>query len=646
MADPTTPPSPATSPASPSWDEVARAVQNTPSFKGLSTDQARSAYMTQMHNRYRATAARKVAVSNTGSPPEDPNNPTDWYTRTIGRPLLNATEAAIGGAIGGPKEYQEVSEHPGAHPILRGAARMVPIAGAESPGQAAIDATMIGLWASGIGEGETAARIMGKLVPQGSKVIAPMMRFGARVAIPGIAGAAGDYAAKGDVLSAAEEGVRGVAQGVGGEIIGGVASQIGDSPLVGRGIENIAEWIDTYIPGAGRLRSIADFDTMFRTSTTNKAGEPVSEIVRHTEDQVDQVERLLKKHLPGDTKLTLQIPREVRAHVDVPGEHVARSAVPEKVIPAKPATRYEIGRTPDIPGVKAVSPTKATKDPVYGLRALPEAYQNVEPGTPTIRGKTQYDTIPPIPKRVIPGQPAIPEGTYQMTFDQAKSLIDDVKRLGWSFKGDMVNNGPAKVMRQFARKAEQEVGAVVEAQARGFGTPWLSSRYRADLAKTLSSMFSEPGVIKGGKVVDSELQKVAIAQGNLGYRDDLVSLLGGKRGMAFLKMIMHGADPGMATDVAGKFSPYFRLHPGLGMLSGHGGGLGFLGGSMGVHPQLPFRAGTPPLDMGRGALWAMYTLGPWGLLRGIYTSMGLDDNDQMPTGDIIKPSHGVVEARR
>lgn len=616
-------------PTGPSWDQVAQAIQQTPQFKNLSSDKARMSFMTQAQTRYNTVHNIRVsgpAPAATGTPTPAEDN-RDWYTRNIGSPMLKKTEEAIGGAfsLDPLSKIQGIEKNPEAYPITRGAARMVPVLGSETPGQAAIDTTMMGLWATGIGESEMVGKSLAKILP-GGKVLGPLSRFATRASIPGVAGAAGSYAATGDPTLAAEAGVGGLTQGVGGEAVAGLGRPL--ARRLGRtlddvSVRSIGDWVETYIPGAGKLKSITDFDKMFRPSDTNAAGEAVSGIVKHSEEQASKVERELAKHLPGDTQLTLNVPKDVRAHVDVPGTDVARPATPGR--PAVPPHTS--------PGV-AVPPTRIPKgQPGAGrvkTAGIPAGPPLVMPGRPA-----------------VPGKPAIPEGTYQMTFDEAKGLIDKVKSLGWTFKGDQANNATGRIMRQFARQAENELGMVVEQNARGFGTPWLSSRYRLDLSRTLTNMFSEPGVIKGGRIVDSELQKVAIATGNLGYRDDLISLLGGKRGMSFLKMIMHGADPGAATSIEGKFSPYLRMHPGMGMLSGHGGGLGFLGGSIGVHPQLPYRSGYAPLDMGRGALWAAYTLGPYGLARGIWTALGMDDTLHAPENNIIPTGHArEIEARR
>lgn len=631
------------------WDAMAQDVQKSKQFNAQPDDKSKAMFMTQVQRRWlddhRAAAkgpdlptkirpdyssgdmpaptgplTKTPPITLGGKPPEagtgDAGDQPDWYTRNVGRPLLRGTEAGLAGLFKGPNAMEDAYHNPGKYPRIRGLARTVPILGSESPGQMGVDSVMTALWATGIGEAMEGYSLAAKLAPEGSKFIAPAMRMAERVSIPMFAGAGANYAFTRSKLQAAEAGAGGLAQGLGGEALS-FLTRTSASGLAKLDMRNISEWVETYLPDVikeyGKLAKTQIFDKVFRTSSKSDiTGEAVSGAVKVTENELARIEQRMSTRIPDDTPITLQIPPDVRAHVNVPGENISR--------PPKPG-REAVPPDPGRPEIKG----KPTRDPKTGRMRPAEI--------------TQFKKLPFAGRPAIPPDPGVPEGTYKMTFKEARGLLDQVRSIGWNFKGDLALNKIGMMMRQFAGEAEKEVAMAASQIDAHTAGQWVEGRYRRNLAKTLSNMLSEPGVIKGGRVVNSELQKVALGEGNLGYRADLIQLMGEEPANKFFKVLLHGDSPGAAEDIAGQFSPSYRLHPGAGLLTGHGGGFGLIGGSILGHPTLPYRSGTPPLDVGRGAMWAIYTLGPWGVMRAIMSSMGFDDDSYAPDDNIIRKSN-------
>jgi len=125
--------------------------------------------------------------------------------------------------------------------------------------QLAIDAAMLGLYGTGLGEVGTAAKLGSKALEWLPEFVRPAARFAAREGISTGAGALGG-ATEGKAGEGAEEGAF---QQLGSEVLSGVFH--GGARTLGRfDAKRIGKWVSDKLPALGDLNTVEDIDTMLR----------------------------------------------------------------------------------------------------------------------------------------------------------------------------------------------------------------------------------------------------------------------------------------------------------------------------------------------------------------------------------------------
>jgi hypothetical protein len=232
-------------------------------------------------------------------------------------------------------------------------------------------------------------------------------------------------------------------------------------------------------------------------------------------------------------------------------------------------------------------------------------------------------------------------------FDEAIKVIDEVNKLGWDYKGDPVRSHLGKAIRSSAHQMEDDIAQQLDAVNPKIATEWYTRRHQLGLARTMTNLMSEPGVIdrRTGKIVMEKIQELSSEVGNQGYRQDLHQTIGPNEADSFLKSVFAGAEPTKTNrpgQIGRRLSHSVLAGVGGGVLGqaiGHpviGAEMGtILGGMMGGHDagtwalQFPRHVGYVPYNLGRNrALFGATVLGPYRFAQALSDSLGINETPE------------------
>jgi hypothetical protein len=253
-----------------------------------------------------------------------------------------------------------------------------------------------------------------------------------------------------------------------------------------------------------------------------------------------------------------------------------------------------------------------------------------------------------------------PSGQLVSQFHNLNHALDELENLGWHSK-KFGQDEEGKAIRSAAHQVEGEIAKQLGNISPKSAVEWYNAKGQLRAAKTLTHMFTEPGVVAEDKIHWPKLQELVSDATAKGYKMDLQQSLGdkeyktlsqvvkgdatvaGKNAQSELSGVLHrGAQEGR-QDIEG-VSPIHRAytHPSLENPLQTRLGLGI---SM---PVFARHVGYVPYDLGKGkAIQALTTLGPYQTALAIHSFVKSQPQakalDGKETGPLLPPTSVVPD---
>jgi hypothetical protein len=185
--------------------------------------------------------------------------------------------------------------------------------------------------------------------------------------------------------------------------------------------------------------------------------------------------------------------------------------------------------------------------------------------------------------------------TADVPIKDALAHLSDLEDIGWDTQFRYKDGKTAQAARSAVHQAEEDIYNAIAVKRPAQAAEWYTNRHRYRLSRTMSNLFREDGVLKGGKIDMMKLQQFLNDAGPKGYKMDLEQAAG-EAGARQLKQLWEaagrGAPPG-SMDIPGE-RPNIRMgvhHLGLPTFYAHPG-------------SLAKHVGYIPFDLGRGRAFA------------------------------------------